>query len=115
MAARDRGRKDSGVKQVPEEAKEERKLRQVINTVLKTAAGRDLFRHLHEICGFAKSSITVMSSGEVATEATVYNEARRGIYLNVRNRAAPELLIPIELPEPEETEEKKLIKKEKRK
>jgi hypothetical protein len=76
---------------------EERKLCQAIDAVLKTDAGRVLWAELFTRAGYNKSSIVVNPmTGEVKTEATVYNESRRKFYIELRERASPSLLLPVE-------------------
>lgn len=58
--------------------------------VCGTDDGRDVLRHLLDICGFQKPSVVASSAtGEVVLNNVVYNEARRNVYLEIR-RLIPE-------------------------
>jgi len=78
-------------------------MKKVVENVLMTDSGKKLFRHLHNICGYAISSLTVNAkTGAIDLEATAFNEARRAIYIHLRDLSPRELLREIEY-----TEEKK--------
>ncbi len=86
---------EKGVKRI-EVDKETLKLKRDIDSVLRTEAGRGVFRHLFYICGYDKSSIAVDGLGVISSENVAYNEARRKVYIQLRNLASQSLLIPIE-------------------
>jgi cytochrome c5 len=76
---------------------EVKRLRESINTVLKTPEGKRVFGYLCRICGFNKSSLCINpTSREVQAESTTYNEAMRKVYLLLRELAEPDLLKEIE-------------------
>lgn len=64
-----------------------------VDAVLRTEEGRKLFAHLHLICGYSTTSIVIdRQTGGALAEATVYNEARRGVYIYLRRLASYDLL-----------------------
>jgi hypothetical protein len=74
-------------------ADQSEKLHKSVDEVLRSEAGRTLFAHLFNICGYNASSTVVNPvTGEVSPEATTYNEARRGVYLHLRRLASYDLL-----------------------
>lgn len=82
---------------------EKDKMKKVVEAVLLTDSGKELFRFLHNICGYPLSSLVVNSKdGEISPNGTTFNESRRAVYIQLRNLAPIELLREIEY-----TEEKK--------
>lgn len=66
--------------------------------IAKTDAGIDLYRFIRDICGFEKSSINVNPiSGEISDKNTLYSEARRSVYLELRKYLPKKLLAKVEL------------------
>ena len=79
------------------DAKED-KLAGALDAILKTEEGRIVIKYLFNISGYNKTSIAGDSrSGEVMPMATIYNEARRELYIRLRSWASPELLGPVEM------------------
>jgi hypothetical protein len=79
---------------------------QAVKDVLATEAGKELFRFLFKICGYDQTSIVVdMKTGTLDLEKSLYNEARRAVYIQLRALAPIEDLRAIEYKE--KTEEKK--------
>ena len=75
-----------------------RRVRVAIDTVLKTEAGRTLFTHLFEACGYNRSSVAVdPTNRDYQPLASAFNDARRSVYINLRDLATPALLAPVEL------------------
>lgn len=75
----------------------DKRLRADFARVAKTPSGRNIFRYLLGVCGFQKHSVGVNpQTGEINTEATTYNEARRSIYVNMRQLIPVKDLITIE-------------------
>lgn len=73
------------------------KLRAAIDSVLRTEDGRTLFKFLFEVCGYNKSSLVAnRQTGELSASSTAYNEARRAVYIVLRNKATRQLLTPVE-------------------
>ena len=78
-------------------ANAEKQLKQSVDEVLRTESGRRVFAHLHRFCGFAQSCLVVdRSTGGIDTVTTALNDARRGVYLHLRELASRELLIVAE-------------------
>ena len=74
------------------------RVRVAIDTVLKSAAGQTLFAHLFEICGYNLSNTAAdRKTGDYQPLASAYNDARRSVYIDLRNRATVALLAPVEL------------------
>jgi len=65
--------------------------------VAKTPAGETLFRYLMDELGYKQAAV-VWNATEtsVATDAMINNEARRGVYLQLRALLTPELRNKIE-------------------
>ncbi len=71
--------------------------REFFNVVAATEEGRDVFRYLAEILGFHKPSVIMNpKTGEVNRDTTVYLEARRSVYLDVRKYISDSNLKTIE-------------------
>lgn len=71
--------------------------RKAFAQVSNTENGRVIFRYLMRECGFTAPSVNVdPKTGEIFTDNTVYNEARRGLYLNVRKQIPVKNLVKIE-------------------
>lgn len=72
-------------------------VKRVINRLAKTQDGRVLFKYLSELCGFSVSSIVIdPNSGEINTNSTLYNEARKTVYYRIRQFIQKEDLKVIE-------------------
>ena len=69
---------------------------QVVDGVLRTDAGKRFFIHMWNRCGFAKSSLVHKRDGDINEDSTKALEAQRLIYLEMRNAASLELLLPVE-------------------
>lgn len=79
-----------------------------IANVLATESGKELFGFLFEICGFEQTSVVMDTrSGKLDLEKTLYNEARRAVYLQLRALAPADLLKEVEFRKIQKTEEKK--------
>ncbi len=61
----------------------EEQIKRAVVTVAETEAGQMFFRYLHGICGYAEDNL-VVGGGRVDATATVINEARRRLYVQVR-------------------------------
>ncbi len=85
-----------------EKQEKERKQREVdvknaIRKVANTEAGRIFIRYLMGQCGFHNPSVVAdRETGNIFTESTVYNEARRNLYLGLRPLIPPKNLVKIE-------------------
>ena len=77
-----------------------------VHEVLATEAGKEVFRLLFKICGYDQTSVVLdAKSGTLDLDKTLYNEARRAVYLQLRNFAPIEALKEVEYKV--STEEKK--------
>ena len=66
---------------------------------LSTASGKEFLGWLLRECGFHQPSVVYNAeSGEIRLQATAYNEAKRDVYLRVRNLLAsrPDILAEVE-------------------
>jgi hypothetical protein len=88
-----------------------KRLRNSFIRVANTEAGRDVIRYLMAQCGFHTPSINVdPQTTKILTDNTVYNEARRNLYLDLRKWIPPKMLVKIEFnleaaPEDEDDED----------
>lgn len=79
-----------------EEAKV-KKLRSYFDTVAATEEGRGVFKYLMENLGFHKRMITMNpETGEINKETSAYLEARRSVYLDIREKISDKYLKKIE-------------------
>ena len=81
-----------------------------VTEVLATEAGKELFFFLFKICGYDQTSMVIdAKSGALDLEKTLYNEARRAVYIQLRALAmasSPDALKEVEF-RTLKTEEKK--------
>ena len=67
-----------------------KRIKQAYAGVAATRNGRIMIEDIMNLCGFHTPSVTVdPTTGEINTNSTIYNEARRNIYLTVRGRIPP--------------------------
>ena len=84
--------------------KEKEELEKRVNSLKKdyedvcnTPEGIRVLRHIFLMCGYSKSSIVMnRESYEINTQSTVYNEARRNLYLEMRSFLDKKNLMKIE-------------------
>ena len=64
-----------------------------------TAAGKIVLKFIGAECGFLESSIYFDKDGLIKKDETIYNEARRNVYLTIRRflRTRPDILIDVEI------------------
>ena len=68
-----------------------------LNETFSSSSGLRTLRFLMELCGYQKPSVVAdPQSGEIQINSTVYNEARRNIYLTLRKCLKQDILIPVE-------------------
>lgn len=80
-----------------EQTQKDAKLRADLNQVFATGAGMNVLRWLMDECGFLKPSVVYnKETFEVQDKATVYNEARRNLYLRIRRYLSPSITTPVE-------------------
>ena len=89
-------RKKHEANQKLEHDKQQEKFRHAFNGVFNTADGLIVLKWLCDQCGYQKASIMFNREGEVNPQSLVYNEARRNIYLQIREMILPETLAKIE-------------------
>jgi len=88
-----KAREESGRKKAVEIAQ----LRKDMNETFATASGRRTLRWIMELCGYQRPSIIADPvSGNPLLDGTIYNEARRNLYLSLRRYLSQEILIPVE-------------------
>jgi hypothetical protein len=92
--------KEKEAKRLKDEEKNKKifdKLTLDFNTVAATPEGIDVFKYIMDRCNYQKNTIVFNSqTGEVNKEASVYLEARRSVYLEIRKYISPRLLKKIE-------------------
>ena len=67
-------------------------------SVAKTDEGIEYLRWLRDLCGFGVCSININPiSGEISDKNTLYQEARKSVYLELRKYFPKKLLTKIEL------------------
>ena len=74
-------------------------VRRVACECFATDSGKEFLRWLAKECGFhSPSSVVNAETGEISFNATIHNEARRGIYLRVRAllESRPDILAEVE-------------------
>lgn len=76
------------------------KNRKALAECFSTDAGKTTLKWLMNECGYQQPSVIYDSkSGEIRVEATVYNEAKRDIYLRLRSllSSRPDILMEVEI------------------
>lgn len=74
-----------------------------IRRCLASSDGQLFLFWLMKQCAWDDTSlVTDPTSGEINQLASIYNEARRGVYLNVRDLLTPDILKNVEFPKDEE-------------
>jgi len=69
----------------------------VVSRVANTEDGRALLNFLYRDTGFALPSTVVTKTGKVDVEGTFHNNARRDVYLRLRQFMIPEVIKSVEL------------------
>lgn len=69
----------------------------VVSRVSNTHDGRTLLNYLCVETGFALPATVVTQTGKVDVEGTFYNNARRDVYLRLRQFMTPEVIKAVEL------------------
>jgi len=76
------------------------KLKRAFNTTAETPAGLMVLRYLMRDCGFGQTSLVMNpQTFEINTVGSVYNEARKDVYIRIRKLLSKENLRKIELEE----------------
>ncbi len=72
-------------------------LKKDINETFAPGHGRRVLRWLMDECGYQRPSTSVdPNSTKILSENMLYNEARRNLYLKLRQLVDQEILIPVE-------------------
>lgn len=72
-------------------------LKKDFNTTFASSSGKRVLRWLMERCGYQKPSAVVdPATGKYQTESTIHNEARRILYLEIREFLTPDILGQVE-------------------
>jgi len=74
----------------------ENKVEVAANIVFATEEGKQVLRHLKNVCGFDVSSVVLNPDNEVQDRGTLFNEARRTVYLDLRKLIKPDILKDVE-------------------
>lgn len=69
----------------------------IVSRVASTEDGQALLRFLYDDTGFALPSTVVTKTGKVDIEGTFHNNARRDVYLRLRQFMTPEVIKAVEL------------------
>jgi hypothetical protein len=89
---------EENAKESERKKKEYEERKAAINRVFTTVDGKVLGKWLLEQCGFFQSNI-VVTNGDISLSLTMYNEARRNIYLELRKFFDSDTLIKLEIEE----------------
>lgn len=76
--------------------RQDAKLRQAVDWLLKAEPGRIFWAYLYNLCGYNQSSISHFAAGDIAPLKTEAKEAQRLIYITLRRLAVPEILAKAE-------------------
>jgi hypothetical protein len=75
------------------------KAQHALKKMAASPAGRDWFRWLMGYCGYKHTSLTMTEEGVLLMDAIIHNEARRGLWLDIRRFIPAEFLNEIEMEE----------------
>ena len=76
-----------------------KKLEQDFNQTFATGHGKRVLAHIMRECGFIDPSVTMNAqTAEINLNATLYNEARRNVYLSIRKFIRTDIIRDIECP-----------------
>ena len=74
-------------------ATEKLRLSGAVDEVLKTESGRLVFIELFNICGYNRNDLALNSGTKTLdVQSSLYNMARRSVYIELRELATPELV-----------------------
>lgn len=72
-------------------------LKKDLNDTFATGSGRRTLRFLMDMCGYQRPSIIAdPQSGNPLIDGTIYNEARRNLYLSIRKYIHKDILTAVE-------------------
>ena len=59
-------------------------LRDAYSAMAEFPEGREVLRHIFKLCGYSAPLLRVANTGEVNVQASMYNLARRDVWLDIR-------------------------------
>lgn len=77
-------------------AKRYAQLKRGVEKILSSPDTREVWKHLHWLCGWNAPAIVVAANGQVDTVATACNEQKRDVYRRLRPLAPRVLLSSVE-------------------
>lgn len=95
-------RRDPNAEQKKQENKEQIRKQRIqlmrdLSETFSTTAGRRTLRFLMEQCGYQKyNTFENGETGDLLVQSMLFNEARRGLYLDLRQFIPQEILIAVE-------------------
>jgi len=93
-------------KLVKKHNKERKQLEADVRKVFSSAAGLNVLKYLKEQCGYQFPSVVLnLETKEVSVSSTIYNEARRNLYLDLRKMVSEAILIKVEVEQPPKGED----------
>lgn len=75
---------DLAKKKLKKQSEDFEKKRQEISKLFNTDSGIKILKLLRKSCNFDNVSTVLSQHGEINTNATIYNEGRRSIYIELR-------------------------------
>lgn len=72
-------------------------MKSAFNRIFSTKDGQLLGKWLMGQCNFVNGSVVMIPQKGISLEGTLYNEARRGVYLELRHLLNEETLINLEI------------------
>jgi len=88
--------KEEQARQIQLILQQKAQLRRDMAEAFSSTAGRRALRWLMEASGYQKPNAIENQAGEMQTQSMLYNEARRGMYLAIRQYIPTEVLIAVE-------------------
>lgn len=82
---------------IQEATRKRKEIKEMYNMVFATPEGLMVLRDISELAGHNQTSVIVdPTTGEINIDSTVYNEARRNLYLQIREHVRPSILKKVE-------------------
>ena len=76
------------------------------NSLFNSAEGKFFLRWMMDRCGYQKASCVLNTQNtEISPLATIHDDARRSLYLELRKYIKPEVLFDVELAPPKQEKE----------
>jgi len=73
------------------------RIKRVVNRLAETQDGQEFLNYLMRSCGFCVSSLVIdVNTSEINTISSIYNEARKTIYYDIRRLLDKEKISKIE-------------------